>query len=72
MEKTGWATKLRALLSGRALDVYSHLSEDVVYGAFLLSKFNITNRMSSFQNDHHNSNSINKPFLNRTAFSRNR
>jgi len=30
MEKTGWATKLRALLSGRALDVYSHLSEDVV------------------------------------------
>ena len=27
-EKTGWATKLSALLSGRALDVYSRLSEE--------------------------------------------
>jgi len=27
-DKTGWDTKLGALLSGRALDVYSHLSED--------------------------------------------
>ena len=27
-EKTGWASKLSALLSGRALEVYSHLSEE--------------------------------------------
>ena len=27
-EKAGWATKLSALLSGRALDVYSRLSEE--------------------------------------------
>lgn len=27
-EKTGWATKLSALLSGRALEVYSRLSEE--------------------------------------------
>ena len=27
-DKTGWATKLSALLSGRALDVYSRLSEE--------------------------------------------
>ena len=27
-ENTGWATKLSALLSGRALDVYSRLSEE--------------------------------------------
>ena len=43
-----------------------------MYGAFILSKSNITNRESSFQNDHHSSNSINKPFLNRMPFSRNR
>ena len=27
-EKAGWATKLSALLSGRAHEVYSHLSEE--------------------------------------------
>ena len=27
-EKTGWASKLSALLSGRALEVYSRLSEE--------------------------------------------
>ena len=27
-EKTGWASKLSALLSGRALELYSHLSEE--------------------------------------------
>ena len=29
-EKTGWASKLSALLSGRALEVYSWLSEEAV------------------------------------------
>ena len=28
-DRIGWATKLSALLSGRALDVYSRLSEEV-------------------------------------------
>ena len=28
LQKAGWATKLSALLSGRALDVYSRLSEE--------------------------------------------
>ena len=46
--------------------------DTVLYGAFILSKFNITNRESTFQNDRHSSNSVNKPFLNRMAFSRSR
>ena len=31
-EKTGWASKLSALLSGRALEVYSRLSEEAAQG----------------------------------------
>ena len=31
-EKTGWASKLSALLSGRALEVYSRLSEEAALG----------------------------------------
>ena len=39
-EKAGWATKLSALLSGRALDVYSRLSEEAAsdYDCFVLTR----------------------------------
>ena len=42
------------------------------YGAFMLSKFNMSNRESTFQNERHSSNSVNKPFLNWVPFSRSR
>ena len=46
-EKAGWATKLSALLSGRALDVYSRLSEEAAldYGKMkiaLMRRYDLT------------------------------
>jgi len=40
------------------------------YGAFILSKFNMSVRESTIQNERHSSNSVNRPFLNRLPFSR--
>ena len=42
------------------------------YGTFVLSKFNMWNRGSTFQNEFYSSNSANKPFLNWMLFSRSR
>ena len=46
-DKAGWATKLSALLSGRALDVYSRLSEEAAsdYGKMkiaLMKRYDLT------------------------------
>ena len=73
-------TILPPLPGGCALDAIASALASIIkwqsllwpqsYGAFILSKFNMSNRESTFQNERHSANSVNKPFLNRVPSSR--